>query len=555
MARPSSSVLSFLYPCLHQSPLRYPGCLNTLISTQYSRRHIATEALREGQESESLPDESSHLNPQPSDYGRNFFADKATIEVSAGSGGHGCVSFLREKFLDNGPANGGNGGTGGSIYIQAIPHEKSLHKLARRRVVKAGRGKNGQGKNKGGKRGDDVLIQVPIGTVIREISRHDPVAEEEDSKMLLKGESEEEEDSENVRGTWRKDKWILYPAATPSEYSRMAFPPLPGPRRPALASAQPPSPIYLDLSRPMEKPMLLAAGAVGGYGNPHFVSGTMTRPKMATRGEEGMTISLKLELKLLADVGFVGMPNAGKSTLLRALSKSKARVGSWAFTTLEPNIGTMVLDDHRGRPQIQASKNNGEPRTHVTVADIPGLIKDAHLDRGLGLGFLRHVERAQVLAFVVDLSNGDAIESLETLWRELREFEKLRDMETNLLTETHSVQWSPFRAKTVSPVAYDENVDTVVLGPRQSRELPELDMAPISTKPWFVVATKADIQDTQENFVRLQAYLDALAQGSVKHPSGNDNAWKGKLAAIPVSAINAEGVERIPEWTVGLLND
>ena len=557
MPRFQGPFLPFLYPCLVSTPLR-PGASSILGSlSRCPRRRQSTEPASQPQSTKDTSSQSSRLNPPPTDYGRTIFADKATLTLAAGSGGHGCISFLREKFLEFGPANGGDGGSGGSIYIQAVRGETSLHKLARRSNLRAGRGKNGQGKSKGGARGEDVLVQVPVGTVIREVSRHDPIAEEEEARRLEDG-SEEFAEGE-TKGTWRRDKWVLYPTSISSEYATAEFPPLPRPRKSNLAMAQPEPPIALDLSEPMERPMLLAAGAVGGLGNPHFMTSTNRRPKFATKGEEGMSVTVEMELKLLADVGFVGMPNAGKSTLLRALSRSRARVGDWAFTTLQPNIGTMVLDDSRGRAQVPANRASGEPRAQISIADIPGLIPDAHLDKGLGLGFLRHVERAQVLAFVVDLSDGDAVEALNNLWRELGEFETLKGMETNFQTESRIVQWKAFGKSSSSASARDgtlaRNDENIIIEPSRSKSLPALPMAPISSKPWFVVATKADVEGTQANFAKLQAYLAALASGTVDHPSKRKNAWKGRLAAFPVCAIQGEGVERIPEWTVGLLDD
>lgn len=480
-----------------------------------------------------------------------MFADKCNLTVQAGAGGHGCISFLRAKYISDGPPNGGDGGTGGNIYIQAIRSETSLHKLARRRVLKAGRGKNGQGSVKRGQKGEDVLIQVPVGTVIREISRHDPVAEEDEAERMARELGGQENEDDTPKGRWRRDKWLMYPASLPSDFVDTEFPSLPRYGGSNLSLSAPPAPIYLDLSRPMKQPILLVAGAHGGLGNPNFITRTLRRPKFASKGDGGTSVSLQMELKLLADVGFVGMPNAGKSTLLRALSNSRARVGDWAFTTLHPNLGTVVLDDLHGRPRIEDRHAKEDPRTHISIADIPGLIRDAHLNRGLGLGFLRHVERAQILAFVIDLHAGDATEALKVLWRELREFEKQKDMETNIDSERRLVQWKP--AGSWGPSA-SPHAPQVVVSSSGSNGLPALPMAPLSSKPWFVVATKADLDGTQENFMALRRYLDTVSSGETEHPSGRKNAWSGKLEAFPVSGIRGEGVESIPEWTLRLIH-
>jgi GTPase len=532
----------FLYPSLVTS---FSLRASRPLFNQFSRRHesTSTEPIQQTYE------EGSHLNPPPSDYSRPVFADKATVTVYAGSGGHGCVSFLREKYISAGPANGGDGGTGGNVYIQAIRGETSLHKLSRRTIIRATRGKNGKGKTQGGERGDDVVINVPVGTVVREIHRMDPVAIEEERRKLAAGKDSGVDGSGPWK--WSREKWVLYPAVSPEDVATAEFPRLPKPRKSALSMTQVKGPISLDLSRPMEHPLLLAAGAVGGLGNTHFVTKTAPRPKYATKGEQGMNITLELELKLLADVGLVGLPNAGKSTLLRAMSKSRARVGNWAFTTLQPNIGTVVLDDHKGRPRTVSSFETGEPRTNFTIADIPGLVQDAHLDRGLGISFLRHVERAGVLAFVIDLNAGDAVTALKSLWKEVGEYERMKIQEEKEEAEL-TVEWSPFKTP---EDALANKQETIVIPSRPGFDTPlATQTTSIAGKPWFVVATKADLPDTQENFTKLKAYLDEVSEGMEEHPSGQKNAWEGKVEAIPVSAINGQGVERITEWIVGLLD-
>ncbi|KAI1007754.1 hypothetical protein K3495_g482 [Podosphaera aphanis] len=497
-----------------------------------------------------LPEENSHLNPPPSDYSRTIFADRASITIFSGSGGHGCISFLREKYIDAGPPNGGDGGTGGNVYIQAVRGETSLHKLARHNILRAGRGRNGRGKTKGGERGEDVIIRVPVGTVVREIERIDPVALENDRYY---SRSQENKYGTNGRPhKWSREKWLLYPAITPADVATAEFPRLPRARRSPLATMQAPAPISLDLNKPMETPLLLAAGAVGGLGNPHFVTQMVLRPKYATKGEEGLRISLELELKLLADVGFVGLPNAGKSTLLRAMTKSRARVGNWAFTTLQPNIGTVVLDNHKGRPSTYSTYKDGEPRTQFTIADIPGLVKDAHLDRGLGTTFLRHVERARVLAFVVDLNAGNAVEALKALWKEVGMYEQMKTQEINENSHIEA-RWNPFN----SPEdALANRQETIIVHSGPSFENP---MAPeklrIACKPWFVVATKADLPDTEANFAQLRGYLERVNRRLEEHPSKQNNVWTGGVVAIPVSAINGHGTEKIVECTIGLLDD
>ncbi|KAL7627591.1 GTPase of the mitochondrial inner membrane that associates with the large ribosomal subunit [Parahypoxylon ruwenzoriense] len=609
---PGSGIfLPFLYPSLFRSA---PRVGRASITTLYSSSSSSTSASSEtstqpSTSSDALP--HSRLNPHPDDYAISAFADKALVTVHAGSGGHGCISFLREAFLPNGPANGGDGGHGGNVYIQAIYGETSLHKLARRRVLRAGRGKTGQGSNRGGARGDDVIIQVPVGTVVREIDRIDPMIEE--NRRYLEARAKEREYDRLVReaeaaaaraeaGDDVKEairsspelpeppehphlhKFILYPGISTTERRDLSFPRLP--RRERLY-VQPEGPIYLDLSAPTRRPILLAAGGIGGLGNPHFVSKDRPRPLFATKGERAVTMQLEFELKLLADVGLVGLPNAGKSTLLRALTRSRARVGNWAFTTLQPNIGTVVLDNNKGRPIVPISRalrpstpqhaiiNDATygpvvvsssqliagvdypepepPRTRFTVADIPGLIEGAHLDRGLGVEFLRHVERAGVLAFVIDLSAGDAVPALKALWTEVGLYARMRDDEERDREIGSRIDWQgDGSSNNSSRMGFGSQIMIAdqPSGPADG----ESGGLHIAAKPWFVIATKGDLPGTEDNFARLKEYLDAVTDRREPHPSGVEGAWTEDCTAIPVSAIHGHGVDRIIHWTVDLLN-
>ncbi|ETS82595.1 hypothetical protein PFICI_04471 [Pestalotiopsis fici W106-1] len=607
----SGLFLPFLYPSLFRqstttrlSRLGYTTIhSHSPTSPSPSDADDLSEATSPSGSSADLP--HSRLNPAPDDYALSSFADKAKLTIQAGGGGHGCISFLREAFLDNGPANGGDGGHGGNVYIQAVHSETSLHKVVRRRIVRASRGKTGQGSSRAGQRGDDYVIQVPVGTVVREISRIDPVVEESiawraareqeraferkfrEAQLAAEADGEDPElataqleppDHPNL------DKFMLYPGISTSERRSLELPRLP--RRERLYH-QPPGPIHLDLSTATPRPILLAAGGVGGLGNPHFVSKERPRPLFATKGERAVSMQIELELKLLADVGFVGLPNAGKSTLLRALTNSRARVGNWAFTTLQPNIGTVVLDSNKGRRQYDLPRPRAKgshavindarygnvvinqpgligpgppPRTRFTVADIPGLIEGAHLDRGLGMEFLRHVERAGVLAFVVDLAKADAVTALKALWREVGLYARMREEERRDREAGDRIDWAGDAGVNQSPrndSYFGGGGGGKQLMMADYPDLPEVDEGGlhIAAKPWFVIATKGDLPDTQENYQRLKQYLDAVTDGQEPHPSGVEGAWTVDCAAIPVSAINGHGVDRIVHWTLGLLDD
>jgi len=263
-----------------------------------------------------------------------MFIDQATIRVKAGDGGNGCIAFRREKFVPKGGPSGGDGGGGGSVWIVASKRLNTLYHLQFQREWKAGRGQHGMGSNCSGHDGDDVTIELPIGSVVRDKQTNDVIA---------------------------------------------------------------------DLANDGER-VLVAKGGRGGWGNQHFATATRQAPRFAQDGNAGEERELFIELKLIADVGLIGLPNAGKSTLISVISAAKPKIADYPFTTLVPNLGVVSADDNQ---------------TFV-VADIPGLIEGAHEGHGLGDQFLRHVERCSVLVHLVDLSTNEQPDAdAEVVAREL----------------------------------------------------------------------------------------------------------------------------------------
>lgn len=262
--------------------------------------------------------------------------DRAEIEVTAGNGGKGCISFRREKFVPKGGPDGGDGGRGGSVILVVNPNLVTLRDFRYNRRFRAGNGQNGSGRKMYGANGEDCLIEVPPGTIVQE---------------------------------------------------------------------QPNGKVIADLVGPGSQ-ALVAKGGLGGRGNAKFATSTNQTPRVAEKGQEGESKTLLLDLKLLADVGLIGFPNAGKSTLLSRLSQARPKVADYPFTTLTPNLGVMDLGDFR----------------HCTVADMPGLIEGAHQGKGLGIRFLRHVERTKLLVYVIDASVSDPAREYRILREELASF-------------------------------------------------------------------------------------------------------------------------------------
>lgn len=266
------------------------------------------------------------------------FVDEAVIKVTGGKGGNGCAGFRREKFMPMGGPDGGDGGKGGDVYLIADSNLNTLVDFRYQRNFAAKSGQGGSGNEKSGKKGDDIFIRVPLGTLVYD------------------------SDTEELLGD--------------------------------LISS--------------EQPLLVAKGGKRGLGNVHFKSSINRAPRKFTKGEVGETRQLRLELKLLADVGLLGMPNAGKSTLIRAVSAAKPKVADYPFTTLHPNLGVVSLG----------------PYQSFVIADIPGLIEGASEGAGLGIQFLKHLQRTGLLLHIIDMTPNESICPSESAHKILIELEK-----------------------------------------------------------------------------------------------------------------------------------
>ncbi|KAI9245146.1 obg family GTPase CgtA [Helicostylum pulchrum] len=338
------------------------------------------------------------------------FVDFIRVKARGGDGGNGCVSFQREKYLAKGPPNGGNGGRGGNVIIRASADESTLKRLGRMCTAKPGQ--SGLGSGRHGTIGEHLVIEVPVGTVVREIVSEEP--EEEEESQFSSNHDEDDEISEEEEKRRREERWVLYPRAEPNavrsgrvNYFEQAEKLMDEEDKyhQWRLRTEKKELVEVDLTEDGQE-IVLTRGGAGGYGNPYFLTTENRSPKWATRGRKGETKEVELELKTIADIGLVGLPNAGKSTLLGAISNAHPKQANYAFTTLHPFVGTVDYAD-----QYQ-----------LTVADIPGLIRGAHRNVGLGHAFLRHVERAKLLVYVIDVSGPNPYEDLQTLQHELEAY-------------------------------------------------------------------------------------------------------------------------------------
>lgn len=276
-----------------------------------------------------------------------MFIDLVEIYVKAGDGGRGAVSFRREKYIPKGGPDGGDGGRGGDVIIISDPNMSTLLDYRYKRKYIAKNGEPGMGALKTGKSGDDIILRIPVGTVVKD------------------------KDTEEI---------------------------------------------IFDFTAPYQK-FIVAHGGKGGRGNTHFKSPTNQTPRKAEPGKPGEERRIILELKLIADVGIVGFPNAGKSTLISVISAARPKIADYPFTTLEPVLGLVQYKDFQS----------------FVVADIPGIIEGASQGKGLGLKFLRHIERTKILLFLIDASSKDPFEEYKVLIKELKSYS------SNMISKPHIV--------------------------------------------------------------------------------------------------------------------
>lgn len=363
-----------------------------------------------------------------------MFVDTAKVKLQAGKGGDGAVSFRREIYIPKGGPDGGDGGKGGSIVFRADKDTNTLLDFRFNPELKAEDGKNGSGSRSAGRSGKDLIVEVPIGTVVRH-----------DGKILA------------------------------------------------------------DLDRDGEE-AIIAKGGDGGFGNAHFKSSTRQTPLIAEVGEPGETFEAELELKLIADVGLVGLPNAGKSTFLSVVSNARPEIADYPFTTLTPQLGVATIDEQ-----------------DILIADIPGLIEGAADGRGLGHDFLRHVDRTAVLLHLIDVYNDDAGESYRVIRGELDRYGELKNRpEIVALTKC-------------------EGVDAEIIAMQKDSILkvnPDATVFAISS------ASKQGITEL------LRALVDKVKMRAEREPAGAEGEKLGNQLEVKIPVIQLGPEQLVDAWKV-----
>ncbi len=384
-----------------------------------------------------------------------MFVDTAKVNLKAGKGGDGAVSFRHEIYIPKGGPDGGDGGKGGDIVFRADKDTNTLLDFKFSPILTAEDGKNGSGTRSAGRSGKDLIVEVPIGTVVRR-----------DGKIIA------------------------------------------------------------DLTHDQEE-AIIAKGGDGGFGNTHFKSSTRQAPIIAEVGEPGEEFEAELELKLLADVGLVGLPNAGKSTFLSVVSNAKPEIADYPFTTITPNLGMAHIDER-----------------DLLIADIPGLIEGASEGKGLGHAFLRHVDRTAVLLHLIDVYNDDAGEAYQTIRNELNKYSDLKDrQEVIALTKCEGLDPEIIKMQEASILAKNPNAQIFTISSQAHQGLTEL-LRELKTRVEASSFSGVKATDTEEEL----ASPSEVPTISL-NPSETKNTWNIERTEDGVFIVSGEKIEKFARRT------
>lgn len=314
--------------------------------------------------------------------------DYAKIHVKAGDGGNGCISFRREKYIPKGGPDGGDGGKGGDVIIRASRNLSTLLDYKYKTFYRAQNGEHGRGKNQHGKSGEDIILLVPCGTVVKDAQTRKIIAD-------LVNDGDE---------------------------------------------------------------VIVARGGKGGKGNARFATPTNRAPRLAEKGEKGEEKEIELELKLIADVGLVGFPNVGKSTLISKISAAKPKIADYPFTTLQPNLGIVKYGEYKS----------------FVVADMPGLIEGAHLGKGLGIQFLKHIERTKLLIIMIESTSQNPVRDYQTLINEMRLFSQTLIEKPRIAAITKIDLADEKLRKELKSIKFEDNIPVTMISAITGEGLKEL---------------------------------------------------------------------------------
>ena len=422
-----------------------------------------------------------------------MFVDTAKVSLKAGKGGDGAVSFRHEIYIPKGGPDGGDGGRGGNIIFKADKDTNTLVDFRFTPILTAENGKNGAGQRAAGRSGKDLIVEVPIGTCVYRLEREKIPR----SRSIFADGANTERPSPVTTGARER-----------SENDGISRVPI------------------ADLTQDGQS-AIIAKGGAGGFGNAHFKSSTRQTPRIAEVGEPGEEFEAELELKTMADVGLVGLPNAGKSTFLSVVSNAKPEIADYAFTTITPNLGVATIDGK-----------------DLLIADIPGLIEGASEGKGLGHAFLRHVDRTAVLLHLVDVYNNDAGEAYAVIRGELEKYSDLKDRpEVVALTKCEGVDKEIIEMQMASILAQNPDAQIFAISSAAHQGLDVLlrELKQVCTKR--TLASSRSIRD------------DGSERSEEPRNDGRDEAFREEANDVSLPTISLNPNQLKDTWKVEKIDD